>query len=138
MATHRPLVGNLYCRFFCCNLVGKEGDPLQDVQGLKTGDHARGPVFCNQVAVGLSADHHRDMAGADEAVDADLRVVEQGCQGGHHYLVGGDDGEVVDLLCLGGEEGRRHRRGGGFKAHPEEDHFPVGVLSGQIESVQGE
>src|SRR5699024_5205596 len=48
----------------------------------------------------------------------------------------GEDGEVVQLALLGGEDGRRDRRGGGLKADAEENDRGAGVVGGEGQGVE--
>ena len=82
------------------------------------------------------ADDRRDVAGADEAVQAQVGRIQQGPQRRHDRDVVADAGEVrhaLGLRALERERGRGRRR---LEADREEDDLAVGVLARDPQRVQ--
>ncbi len=82
-------------------------DRLQDVQRFESGDHQRLAVVTGDERVGRAADHHADVAGAEEAVERELRRVEDRLDRRDDGDVVAEHREVVDVLGLGAQHGER-------------------------------
>ena len=122
-------------------LADQHQDRLHDVERLEAGDRDRAAVVAGEALVGGGADDRADMAGADEAIDADgagcrdLRAVEDGLDGRRRQDVVAEDAEVAEAelgRLLDRHGGGRRRR---LEADGEEDDFAVGVLLGEAQRV---
>ena len=96
-------------------------DRLQDVERLEARDHDRPAVVGRDELERPRADDRRDVPGADEAVEAQVRRLEQGPQRRHDRDVVADAREVRDALRLRALQRQRGGRSGGLEPDREED-----------------
>ena len=112
-------------------------DGGEDVEGLEAGAHERLVVVAGDELVGLAADDRRDVARAEETVEAHVGGVEDRLDGGDDRDVVAEDGEVLEAV----RGGAQHRHGGRgrrrLEADGHEDHLLVRVLPGDLERVEG-
>ena len=86
-------------------LADQHQDRLHDVERLEAGDGDGAAVVAGEPLVGGGADDRADMAGADEAIDADsagggdFRAVEDGLNGGRRQDVVGEDAEIAKTIA---------------------------------------
>ena len=117
-------------------LAHDHGDALQHVNRLEPGDDAGYAVLLGQEPIRLGADDGADMAGQDERIHLELRVVDDGLQRAGHVLVSAEHAEVLEAGRGRALDGHGHQRRGGFEAHAHEHDLAIGVLLGQSERVQ--
>src|SRR5919204_4096211 len=79
-------------------------DRLEHVERLESGDDQRLSPFLRNEAVRPRPDHRRDMARADEAVQAEVGRREDRADRRDDRDVVAEDGEVPDVLTAGAEE----------------------------------
>ena len=79
------------------DLGEQHGDGVEDVERLEPRRDQRQAVFGGHEAVGALADDGRDVPGPEEAVEAQVRGLEDGAQRRDDRDVVGEDGEVRDL-----------------------------------------
>ena len=73
----------------------QHGDGLQDVERLEAGRHQRLAVLLGHEPVGPVADHRRDVAGPEEAVEAEVGRFEDGLDRRDDRDVVAEDREVA-------------------------------------------
>ena len=95
-------------------------------------------VVTRHKVVGAHTDDHADMAGADEAIQAQVWRVKNGFHRGNNGDVIAEDGEILDAFGLCSQEGHGGRGGGGLKANGEEDHLAIRILASKLEASSGE
>ena len=76
------------------------------------------------------------MAGQDERVQLELRVVDDGLQRAGHVLVGAEHAEVLQARRGRTLDGHGHERRGGLESHAHEHDLAVGMLLGQAQRVE--
>ena len=111
-------------------------DRLEHVERLEARDHDRPAVVGGYELERPRADHRADVAGTDEAVEAQVGRVEQCTKRRHDRHVVAHAREVLDALGLGALEGQRRRGRCGLEADREEDDLAVGVLLRDPERVE--
>ena len=111
-------------------------DRLQDVEGLEAGDHHRLAVRARDELERPGADHGRDVARADEAVEPQVRRVEQRAQRRHDRHVAAQAAEVADALRLRPAQRERGRGRGGLEADGEEHDLAPGIRLGDPQRVE--
>ena len=104
-------------------------DRLQDVERLEARDHDRPAVVGRDELERPRADDRADVAGADEAVEAQVGRLEQRPQRRHDRDVVAHAREVRHALGLGALERQRGRRRGRLEADREEHDLAVRVLA---------
>ena len=118
------------------NHLDQHADALQDIDGLKSRDHARGIEFVDQKAKGGQARDGGDVARQDKAVDGGLGVVGDGAQRRRRGLVGAIDREVQKPACLGLQDGDGDGGRRSLKAHAHKNDRAIRVLLGNVERVE--
>ncbi len=88
-------VGVLDLRPAAFDLLDEAVDGQEDIQRLEAGDGAGDAVVRGEELVRAGADDGADVAGADDAVEADLAEVEDGLHDGRADLVEGEDVVVM-------------------------------------------
>ena len=86
--------------------------------------------------VGRGADHHRHVAGPEEAVDPQIGAVEDRLDRRHDRDVVAEHREVADALALRLQHRQRGGRHRGLEAEPEEHHLAVRVLARERQRVR--
>ena len=117
-------------------LAHDHGDALQHVHRLEARDDAGDAVLLGQEPVRLRADDGAHVAGQDERVQLELRVVDDGLQRTGHVLVGAEHGEVLEAGRSRALDGHGNERRGGLEAHAHEHDLAVGVLLGERQRVE--
>ena len=92
-------------------------------------------IVAGDKAVGVSANHHADMARREERVDAVIRLIQQAAQGRNQRDVLAEKEEILDVLRLRLLQRNGGGRHGGFKAQTKEHHFARRILLRQLEGV---
>ena len=112
-------------------------DTREHVRQLEARHDARLAVTVRDGQVGVRADDHADVAGAEEAVDGHLAAGEQRVHGGDDELVPGQEREVLEAALFRFEHGDGGCWRRGLEAHGEEDDLALGLLLGDAQRVAG-
>ena len=118
------------------NHLDQHADALQNIDRLKSRDHAWGPKLIDQKAKGYQACDGGDVARQDKAVDSGLGVVGNRAQRRWRGLVGAIDREVLESACIGLQDGGGDGGRCGLKADAHKDDRAIGVVFGDIECIE--
>ena len=104
---------------------------------FEAGHHARAMMLGDDRLVGVVADDHAYVPGAEEAIDANVRLAQQRLHGRQEQLVGGEDREVLQRRSARLADGQGC--GGGCRLEPDaqEDHVLVGIGPGDRHGLMG-
>ncbi|MNC29321.1 hypothetical protein D3C75_775650 [compost metagenome] len=87
-------------------------------------------MLCRNKIIGSRANHHADMTGSEERINAVIRLLEQAAQRRNQSNVLAEKVKISDALRFRLLQRDGCRRHGGFKTEAKEHHFFVRILAG--------
>ena len=118
------------------NHLDQHADALQNIDRLKSRDHARGIELVDQKAKGRQARDGSDVTRQDKAVDGRLGVVGDRTQSRRRGLVSTVDREVLEPASVGLQDSGGNGGRCGLKADAHKDDRAFGILLGNVECVE--
>src|SRR2546430_9871978 len=93
-------------------------------------------MIARNKVVGSHAYYHADVTCANKAVQAQVGRVKNSFHSRYDSDVIAEDREVLDAFSLRAQEGDCCRGRSGFKADGEEDDLTIGILTGELVSIE--